>query len=187
MSFTLCGYSGYKRLDISNLSVQFREQLIKAITSVKEKYPTRIVEIDHGEPTLFGAPSGIEKKETNKIRVFVYNKSYDFSQLRIALKYNESWAETATRMGFERDHFRYDFFVPTPQGIAESWRMGSAVSPLKVQLPDTDRGYVTGPIKIDSSEITVLICPPVALTTLVFRLVIRAWSVWQFQTMGQLS
>ena len=168
MSFTLCGYAGYKKLDLSSLSSQFRGRLIKAIASMKEKYPTKIVEIDHGEPKLFGAPSGIEKKETNKIRIFVYNGSHDFSQLRIALKYNESWADTAVRLGYERDHFRYDFFVPTPQGIAESWRMGSAVSPLKVQLPDSDRGYVTEPMTIDSSKVTVLICPPVALTTLCF-------------------
>ncbi len=168
MPFTLCGYAGYKKLDLSSLSSQFRGRLIKAITSMKERYPTKIVEIDHGEPKLFGAPSGIEKKETNKIRVFVYDSSHDFSQLRIALKYNESWAETAVRLGFKRDHFRYDFFVPTPEGIAESWRMGSAVSPLKVQLPDSDQGYVTAPMKIDSSKVTVLICPPVALETLCF-------------------
>lgn len=168
MSFTLCGYAGYKKLDLSGLSGQFRARLIKAIASMKEKYPTKIVEIDHGEPKLFGAPSGIEKKETNKIRIFVYNRSHDFSQLRIALKYNESWADTAVRLGHKRDDFRYDFFVPTPEGIAESWRMGSAVSPLEVQLPDSEKGFVTVPMKIDSSKVTVLICPPVALKTLCF-------------------
>lgn len=168
MGVTLCGYAGYQKLDLSSLSNQFRGRLIKAIASMKEKYPTRIVEIDHGEPGFFGAPSGIEKKETNKIRVFVYNSSQEFSQHRIALKYNESWAETGVRLGLKRDHFRYDFFVPTPEGITESWRMGSAVSPLKVQLPASDQGYVTAPMKIDSSEVTILICPPVELTTLCF-------------------
>ena len=168
MSFTFCGYAGYKKLDLSSLSDQFRGQLIKSIASMKEKYPTKIVEIDHGEPKLFGAPSGIEKKETNKLRIFVYNRSFDFSQFRIGLKYNESWADTAVRLGFKRDHFRYDFFVPTPQGIAESWRMGSAVSPLKVQFPDSDRGYVTTPMRIDPSAVTFLICPPVSLTSLCF-------------------
>ncbi|QDU73103.1 hypothetical protein Pan97_00700 [Bremerella volcania] len=168
MSFSLCGYAGYKRLDLSNLSDKFRAQLIKAIASMKEKYPTKIVEIDHGEPKFFGDPAGIERKETNKLRIFIYNSSFDFSQFRIGLKYNESWAETAVRLGFKRDHFRYDFFVPTPQGIAESWRMGSAVSPLKVQLPDSDRGYVTAPMKIEPSKVTFLVCPPVSLNSLCF-------------------
>lgn len=168
MSFTFCGYAGYKRLDLSSLSSQFRDRLIKAIASIKEKYPTQFVEIDHGKPKFLLDPSGIEKKETNKIRVFVYNSSHDFSQLRIALKYNESWAETGARLGLKRDHFQYDFFVPSPRGIAESWRMGSAVSPLNVKFPDSDRGYVTEPMKIDSSKVTVLVCPPVALNTLCF-------------------
>lgn len=168
MSFTLCGYAGYQKLDLSSLSNQFQGRLIQAIASMKEKYPTQFVEVDHGEPKLFAAPSGIEKRELNKIRVFVYNSSHDFSRLRIALKYNESWADTAVRLGFKRDHFRYDFFVPTPEGIAESWRMGSDVSALKVQLPDSNRGYVTDPMKIDSSQVTVLICPPVALHSLCF-------------------
>ncbi|GAB5405068.1 MAG: hypothetical protein Aurels2KO_32990 [Aureliella sp.] len=168
MSITFCGYAGYKKLDLSSLSGQFRGRLIKAITSVKEKYPTRFDEIDHGEPEFLLDASGIEKEEKNKIRVFVHNSSHDFSQLRIALKYNESWAEAGVQLGLKRDHFRYDFFVPTPEGISESWRMGTQVSPLNVELPDADRGYVTAPMKIDASKVTFLICPPVDLPTLCY-------------------
>lgn len=168
LPFTFCGYAGYKKLDLSSLSDPFRAGLIKAVASMKEKYPTRIVEIDHGEPTLFGAPSGIEKKETNKLRIFVYNRSFDFAQFRIGLKYNESWADTGVRLGHKRDHFRFDFFVPTPRGLEESWRMGAVVSPLKVEFPKSERGYVTTPMTIDPSEVTFLICPPVSLTSLCF-------------------
>ena len=117
MSFTFCGYAGYKKLDLSNLSDQFRGQLIKSIASMKEKYPTKIVEIDHGEPTFFGAPSGIEKKETNKLRIFVYNRSFDFSQFRIGLKYNESWADTAVRLGFEGTIFATTFLFQRLRGL----------------------------------------------------------------------
>ena len=168
MEFAFCGYAGYKKLELSNLSNKFRGQLIEAIAAMKKKYPTRIVEIDHGEAGLQIGKSGIERKETNKLRIFLYNSSFDYSKLRIGLKYNESWADTAVRRGFERNHFRYDFFVPTPEGIAESWRMGSAVSPLKVQLPDADQNKLTSPMKIEPSEVTFLICPPVSLTALCF-------------------
>lgn len=168
MSFTFCGYAGYKKLDLSSMSEHFRGQLIDAVSLVKEKYPTQIVEIDHGKPTFFGAPSGIEKKEANKIRVFVYNTSFDLSKFRIGLKYNESWSDTAVRMGFKKDHFRYDFFVPSAQGIAESWRMGSSVAPLNVALPDSERGYVVIPMTFNPAEVTFVICPPIPLDVLCF-------------------
>jgi hypothetical protein len=168
MSFTLCGYAGYKKLDLSSTSERFHGQLVDAVSLVKEKYPTKIVEIDHGKPTFFGAPSGIEKKEINKIRVFVYNTSFDLSRFRIGLKYNESWPDTAVRMGFKKDHFRYDFFVPTPQGIAESWRMGSSVAPLKVALPDSERSYVVAPMSVNPAEVMFVVCPPIPLDTLCF-------------------
>ncbi|HBE66760.1 MAG TPA: hypothetical protein DDW52_01295 [Planctomycetaceae bacterium] len=168
LSLAFCGYAGYKRLDVSNLSKSFRGRLIKAIAVVKEKYPTKMVEIDHGTPKFFGDPAGIEKKEINKLRIFVYNRSFDFSQYRVGLKYNETWAESGVQLGFARDHFRYDFFIPTSQGMTESWRMGSAVSPLSVQLPESDRGFVTDPMKIEPSKVTFLVCPPVSLNALCF-------------------
>lgn len=168
MSFTLCGYAGYKTLDLSGISERFRGELIDAVSSVKKMYPTTIVEIDHGKPTFFGAPSGIEKKEINKIRVFVYNASFDLSKFRIGLKYNESWSDTAVRMGFKKDHFRYDFFVPTPEGIAESWRMGSSVAPFTVALPDSERGYVVAPMTCDPAKVQFVVCPPIPLDALCF-------------------
>ncbi len=169
LGFMFCGYAGYENLDLSNLSDEFRGHLVAAVASVKEKYPTKIVEIDHGEPKFFGDPSGIERKETNKLRVFVHNRSFDLSRFRIGLKYNESWGETVAGMGLDREDFHYGFFVPTPQGIAESWRMGSAVRPLAVQFPESDRrGFVREPLKIDPAKTTFLVCPPVSLTSLCF-------------------
>lgn len=168
MGFTFCGYAGFKKLDLSALTPEHRDRLIKAIALMKESYPTKIVEIDHGKAEFLLSPSGIEKKETNKIRVFVYNASHDFLRNRIALKYNESWAETGVKMGFDRDHFRFDFFVPTPQGMAESWRNGSTVEAFNPILPASSKDSLTTPMKIKSSEVAFLICPPVALTALCF-------------------
>ena len=168
MPFFLCGYVGYEKLDIGNLPDEYRAQLIKAVGMMKEKFPTKVIEIDHGEPNLFGAPSGIEEKEINKIRIFVHNNSFDFSKSRIALKYNESWPEFPVKLGHTKKHFRYDFFVPSAKGIAESWKMGADVNPLAVTFPDSDRGYVTIPMKIDPTKIKFLICPPTSLTSLCF-------------------
>jgi hypothetical protein len=168
LSFMLCGYGGYENLDIANLPDEYRTRLIEAVATMKKKYPTKIVEIDHGNPGLFGAPSGIEKKEVNKIRIFVYDKSLDFSKHRIALKYNESWPEAAVALGLKRETFHYDFFVGSSPGIVESWRMGTDVSPLSVRLPKPGRIYIKEPMKIDPAKVKFLICPPESLSSLCF-------------------
>lgn len=168
LSFSFCGYAGYENLDLANLPDEYRTRLVEAIATMKKKYPSKIVEIDHGAPGFFGEPSGIEKKEVNKIRIFVCNKSFDCGKHRIALKYNESWPEAGVALGFPRDHFQYDFFVASPQAIVESWRMGAEVPPLSVQFPNSDRGYVKEPMKIDPAKVKFLVCPPEPLSSLCF-------------------
>lgn len=167
LSFAFCGYAGYENLDIANLADEYRTRLVEAIATMKKKYPTKIVEIDHGNPGLFGAPSGIEKKEVNKIRIFVCNKSFAPAKHRIALKYNESWPEAGVALGLRRDHFRYDFFVGSSQAIVESWRMGADVRPLSIHLP-TGRIHIKEPMKLDPAEVKFLICPPESLSSLCF-------------------
>jgi len=98
LSFMLCGYGGYENLDIAELPDEYRARLVEAIAKMKKKYPTKIVEIDHGDTGSFGGPSGIEKKEVNKLRIFVCDKSLDFSKHRIALKYNESWPDAVVAL-----------------------------------------------------------------------------------------
>lgn len=164
LTSTLGGKVGYQNLDIANLPEKYRARFVAAVRRMKEKYPTKIVEIDHGDAKFLLCPSGVERKEVNKIRVFVYNRSFDLSRFRFGLKYNETWPDAGAALGVPKEHFWYDFFVP--QGIGESWRMGSEVSPLAVQLPDDRRGRVTEPMRIDPSEIKFVICPPTPLTSL---------------------
>ncbi|MCH1496852.1 MAG: hypothetical protein L7U72_16650 [Rubripirellula sp.] len=167
MPVFFCGYTGYRKLDLSNLSTRFRSRLLTAVASMKKRYPSALLELDR-EENNFPDTSGIEKKELNKIRVFVYNKSFDYSKFRIGLKYNESWVDYATQRGFKREHFQYDFFVPTVKGITESWRMGSAVPPLNVNLHSSNQDAISTAMTIDASQVMFLICPPVSFESLCF-------------------
>ncbi|QEG42586.1 hypothetical protein [Roseimaritima ulvae] len=168
LSFMFCGYAGYENLEIANLPDAYRARLVEAIVTMKKKYPSKIVEIDHGDTGSFGGPSGVEKKEVNKIRIFVYNQSFDFGKHRIALKYNESWPEAGVALGLRRDHFQYDFFVASPQAIVESWRMGAKVRPLSVQVPTSGRIHFKEPMKLDPAKVKFLVCPPKPLSSLCF-------------------
>lgn len=163
-----CGYAGYENLDIANLPGEYRTRLVEAVATMKKKYPTKIVAIDHGDSGSFGGPSGIEKKEVNKLRIFVCDKSLDFSKHRIALKYNESWPDAVVASGLKRDDFPYLFFVQSTEAIVESWRMGSDVRPLSVQLPTSGRIYFREPMKFDPAEVKFLVCPPEPLSSLCF-------------------
>ena len=168
LPFMLCGYAGYQKLDIAKLPKEYRARLVRAVETMKEKYPTKIMEIDHGEPKFFGSPSGIEKKEINKIRIFVYNQAFDFAKFRVGLKYNESWPESAIALGHQKNHFQFDFFISTPKGITESWRRGSDVKPLDVKLPPLEKGFVKTPMKFNPDKIKFLVAPPKSLESLCF-------------------
>ena len=168
LPFMLCGYAGFQKLDIAKLPKEYRASLVQAVEAMKENYPTKIIEIDHGQPKFFGSPSGIEKKEMNKIRIFVYNKSFNFAKFRIGLKYNESWPESAITLGHRKNHFQFDFFINTPKGITESWRMGADVKPLDVKLPPLEKGFVKTPIEFDPDKIKFLVAPPTSLESLCF-------------------
>ncbi len=168
LPFMLCGYAGYQKLNITNLPKEYRGRLVRAVESMKELYPTKIVEIDHGKPEFFGSPSGIEKKEINKIRIFVYNKTFDFAKYQIGLKYNEAWPESAVALGHSKKHFQFDFFVNTPKGITESWRIGTDVDPLNVKLPPGEKGFIKTPITIDPKKLKFLVAPPTSLESLCF-------------------
>lgn len=163
-----CGYAGYQKLDISNLPIDYRARLIQSIEAMKESYPTEAIETDHGESKYLGSSSGIKKQQNNKIRIFVYNKTFDFSQYRLGLKYNESWPDFAVVSGHKKDLFQFDFFVDTPKGITESWRMGDDVSPLDAIIPPVGEGYIEKPIRVDPDKIKFLVAPPVSLAELCF-------------------
>ena len=165
LSFTFCGYAGYENLDLGDLPDDFRKRFIESVDTMKKSFPTKIEERE--VPNGF-APGLIEKEqfELNKIRIFVFNKDFDFSRHRIGLKYNESWPDFAVKKGYEREHFRYDFFIATPQAIVESWRMGSEVPALQIEFPEDDKGYVKKPIKFDADKFQLLVAPPVSLRAL---------------------
>lgn len=164
LPFMLCGYAGYKKLDISKLPREYRTRITQAIEEMKQQYPTKIQTIDHGKPKFFGSPAGIEKKEINKIRIFVYHRDFDFSKYRIGLKYNESWPEAASAWGHSKEHFQYDFFVNTPKAITESWRFGSNVGPLTKKVPLRRED----PLELDHSQVKFLIAPPIPLQSLCY-------------------
>ena len=157
----LCGYFGCQKIDLASLSKDYRKRFIEAVDSVRQTFPAKQVE---KEFPGFGAP--IKKTiEINKIRVFVYNRSFDFSQQHIGLKYNESWPDSAPAS--HRPHFQFDFFVNTPRGITESWRMGSLIKPLDVKLPTVGKLSSTT-IEFNSDKHKLLVAPPVSFESLCF-------------------
>ncbi|MEL6109304.1 MAG: hypothetical protein AAFU85_25125 [Planctomycetota bacterium] len=168
LSFAFCGYSGCENLDIRTLPESFRKNLIDAIETMKKTYPSKTVTREDPKGGFFGAPPEKEKVERNKIRVFVYDRSFDFSKHRIALKYNEDWPRWAKDRGYQSNHFKYDFFVATPNAIAESWHHGIDVAPLQVNLPIPQRGYMEEPVVADASKIKILVAPPIKLGSLAY-------------------
>ena len=161
----LCGYAGYRNLDVSSLPADYRDRFITAVDVMKKAYPSMVKSevVDTG----FGFKE--EKPfEKNKIRVFVYNNEFDFTKHRIGLKYNESWPEMGPRFGHATQHFQFDFFINSPKAISDSWRMASSVNPLNVKLPDSNRGAVETPIRFNPESLKFLIAPPVEIESLGF-------------------
>ncbi|MCH2183514.1 MAG: hypothetical protein MK108_16060 [Mariniblastus sp.] len=164
LSSAFCGYAGHSHLDIGSQSPELRDRLLAAITTMKQTYPSNVVQIDNP----YGTDPEKVDTEGNKIRVFVYNKDFDFSKYRIGLKYNETWPEMAAELGHTKKHFKVDFFVDTPRGITESWRMSKDVPPLDADLPPIVRHVTSTPIPFDPARHQFLVAPPVSLETLAF-------------------
>lgn len=161
LAFAFCGYAGYEKIDLSSMSTDFRARFIAAVQKMKEQYPTKIEMIQ--KPAFFGGEGEKERVEKNKVRIFVYNKDFDFSKFRIALKYNESWPETAKSMGHQLQHFRFDYFVTTAQALDQSWRWGSSVDALEAEYPQ----YTDVPIPFNEN-MQILVAPPIPLHDLCF-------------------
>ncbi|MEM9412917.1 MAG: hypothetical protein AAGA30_17530 [Planctomycetota bacterium] len=161
----LCGYAGYRNMDVSDLPNDYRKRFIEAVERMKKQFPTRVEKIQ--EDGLFNQKvrRSIEK---NQIRIFVYNKEFDFTKHRIGLKYNETWPEMGPRLGHAKEHFQFDFFVNTPKAIAESWRMGSNVKGLQVELPAVHRGVIQTPIRFNPNELKFLIAPPNSIESICY-------------------
>ncbi|MEO1527159.1 MAG: hypothetical protein AAFX06_17095 [Planctomycetota bacterium] len=168
LPFAFCGYSGCEFLDISGLPASFRENVITAIEMMKEKHPTEWITQEDPNGGFFGAPPPKTKVEANKIRVFIYERSFDFSKHRIGLKYNEDWPRWAKDRGYEMNHFKYDFFISDAQAIAESWQFGVDVAPLELKLPQPQRGYVESPVAPNVAKIKFLIAPPIEINSLAY-------------------
>ena len=133
---------------------------------MKRDYPSKIVVRKNSNNGFFGAPPAVENVEVNKIRIFVYDKSFNFSKYRIGLKYNESWRQWADDRGFELKHFKYDYFLTVGDSIADSQRLGPEVAPLRLVSPEPLRGYVETPVTLDPMQIQFLVAPPIELPEL---------------------
>jgi hypothetical protein len=164
----LCGFTGYRKLDISNLPAKSRAQLVSAIETMKKAYPSEVIIKVRESLDPIDDPPISEKIEINKIRIFVYNKSFDLSKHRIGLKYNESWPETAGQFLHPKQYFQFDFFVNNTKGITESWRMGTDVAPLDIQLPILEDGYTKTPMNFVPENHKFVVAPPVPMETLCF-------------------
>ena len=159
-----CGYAGYLNLDLTKLSDEQWKRLKDSIREVKKAYPSKIIE----KEGFSGFGKTKTKEEINKIRIFVYNKTIDFSKHRIGLKYNESWPNWAEKIGHRREHFQFDFFVASARGITESWRMGSVVESLDAEFPPLERGKTNQAIPLDPLRHHILVAPPVSFESLAF-------------------
>jgi len=80
-----CGYIGFKKLKILNMSQNMTKGLVKAFARFKSQLN----------------PDGLSDK---RISVFVYNKDYDWKKHGIGLQYNEKWTAETLRFCYNPDH-----------------------------------------------------------------------------------
>ena len=156
----LCGNIGFQKLQYTKMSPAMKGNLRSAYDQLRESHPKR-VEIRREMVTRKTDEGDIEvptgKKlhiEINGFSVLFYNADFDMKKHRLALKYNERWADEFAAWGHKRNHAILETFVPTKQAIPIDWRDGPAVRPLVAKLPARNSG---GPIEVDKRVMAIII------------------------------
>ncbi len=135
------GYAGFDNLRIEGVPPQFVDNL-RRVYRDHRKSMRKIVGVDILE-------DGTKREsEMNPPIAFVYNRDVDWSEQRIALKYNEDWpnlppdafAGPGRNMGLGGDvlYGRAEVYQPLVKSyyaVVEDWRNAKRFAPLKVRVP----------------------------------------------------
>ena len=157
-----CGYAGFKHLQYNRMPASMKQNLHLVYDEIRESAPRQIEitkeftikQTDEGDIEI---PTGrLLQREINGLTVFFYNRSFDMAKFRLALKYNEHWADDFSKFGLPRSHATLETFVPMPQAIAEEWRDAKLVSPLHAKLPPISVKSITTPIEVKSDTVAVV-------------------------------
>jgi len=135
------GYAGFNNVRIEGAPTQFVENL-RRVYRDHRKSMRKIVGVDIME-------DGTKREtEMNPPIAFLYNRDVDWSEQRIALKYNEDWpnlppdafAGPGRNMALGGDVLYgraevYQPLVKTYDAVVEDWRNAKRFAPLKVRVP----------------------------------------------------
>ena len=162
-----CGYAGYNKLRLTNLTPEFRANLLNAYRELRSRYPQRVethyqstMQMKNGKLVTVGDQQN-SRVEFNLVSMLIYNRSFDLQKFRPLFRYNETWADAAASFGHPRNHVAYDLFLDDAQLITDDWRDSPLVEPLKFNAPEPEtpgkRKNVT--ITVDCHDIQVLLFP----------------------------
>ena len=129
-----CGYAGYRYGKVESVNESFAANLKKAYETVRETEPRKLRDDEvYGDDE--DAPPTIVKIEANPVRVLFYDEKFDLKNLKIGLRYNETWVEDALLFGHRRNHIRLCCIVGHESAVMTSWRDSTLVSPIGSTLP----------------------------------------------------
>jgi hypothetical protein len=159
----MCGNVGFYKLQYNNMPASMKKNLRQVYDEIREFTPKRI-EITKKSTTRVTDDGDFEiltggelQTELNGPTMLFYNHSFDMLRFRLALKYNERWADDFAEFGPARNHARLESFVPIPEAIAEDWRDGNFVAPLKANLPPIlPKKNNSTPIEVGSDVVAVI-------------------------------
>ena len=161
----LCGYAGFRRLKYEDMPEGMKKGLRQVYRDVREFTPKRVeitpeVRVETGELGDIDVPTGkMIHTEINGLNVLFYNPSFDRQKHRLALKYNEDWADMFAAYGHQRSHARLETFVPKANVMMEEWRDAAAVEPLKVKHAELTARNIEVPLIPESEGLVAIIIP----------------------------
>jgi len=157
-----CGYIGYTKIELRNANADTKNALLEAFRKFES-------EIEDDLQAQLGAPTGkfIAKdppKLKGKMNVFIYPSEYDWKKHRIAIRYNENWAEESVAFGTMPEHTALGEF--SSNAIARSWRDSKLVSSLNAKCPKLPDGHgetfptpCDTPVHVDASKCSFIVIP----------------------------
>jgi hypothetical protein len=129
-------YAGFDHIRLENVDPQFIQNL-RRVYKDHRLYVRKIVEI------YVEKDRAREEIELNPPLAFVYNRDVDWTEQRIALKYNEDWphlpadafAGPNRKLLSDRSAAIYQPLIKTFAAVEADWGGARRFKPLKVQVP----------------------------------------------------
>ena len=156
------GWAGYAQMEVHELGA-FADNLQTAYTWARLDDPKQMAVIHDvsREVDQVTINADLAAVETNPLGLFVYNRDVSINDIKIGVKYNESWKEE-TRQFMRRPENSpiLDEFVRSYDCVIESWARAEDVACLKVRLPSTEivKGKnVTTPVVCNASDLLAIV------------------------------